>query len=111
MEVRDVVLGLSNGTAESEVQLPALSLRQLACPRRLLEGAGEEDDMPLPEEFARILACNQFSLPRVNPNAAPIEVGNDTEYSGIWLLPACVNHSCRPSVQRVIVRDCFFLRA
>ena len=94
----------------------------------------------------------------VNPNAAPLEIGNaassehsplmlrsqvvcvcvcsseDTQRSGLWLLPVYVNHSClpnaltsfapkrdmvnpgdlsraEPKVQRLIVLDCLFLRA
>jgi len=47
----------------------------------------------------------------VNPNAAPLEIGNDTQRSGLWLLPVYVNHSCLPNVQRLIVLDCLFLRA
>eukprot|EP00435_Cladocopium_sp_Y103_P017461 s2842_g4.t1 len=49
------------------------------------------------EEARDILYHNQFSLPLVNPNAAPLEVGNDTERSGLWLLPVFVNHSCFPN--------------
>ena len=50
----------------------------------------------------------------VNPNAAPMEIGNalpsdadlnheatsvvqDSQRSGLWLLPAFVNHSCLPN--------------
>ncbi|CAK0892833.1 unnamed protein product [Prorocentrum cordatum] len=110
-ELREAVLCLSRGTAASEVQLPALSPSQLAAPRRL-PCASEADEQEISlDEVQTVLYYNQFSLPLVNPNAAPIEVTNDPGRSGLWLLPAFVNHSCRPNVQRLIVRDCLFLRA
>jgi len=89
--------------------MPATSVVQLADPQDLLE-TDESDELTL-EEARDILYHNQFSLPLVNPNAAPLEVGNDTERSGLWLLPVFVNHSCLPNVQRIIVLDCLFLRA
>eukprot|EP00434_Breviolum_minutum_P034760 symbB.v1.2.030771.t1/scaffold3505.1/size55173/3 len=106
----DLVRSLSRGTPESERKMPATSVVQLADPQDLLETDESADELTL-EEARDILYHNQFSLPLVNPNAAPLEVGNDTERSGLWLLPVFVNHSCLPNVQRIIVLDCLFLRA
>uniref|UniRef100_A0A7S4SLY9 SET domain-containing protein n=1 Tax=Alexandrium monilatum TaxID=311494 RepID=A0A7S4SLY9_9DINO len=114
-ELQAAVLALSRGTPASEASLPLLDLQQLAAPRRCGggEGGGAADAAARPpsEALSSVLYFNQFSLPRVNPNAAPIEVTNDPGRSGLWLLPSFVNHSCRPNVQRVMVRDCLFLRA
>ncbi|CAL1132344.1 unnamed protein product [Cladocopium goreaui] len=106
----EAVRSLSRGHPESEQKMPALSMAQLAKPEDLIDGDEPLDQLPL-EEARNILYHNQFSLPLVNPNAAPLEVGNDTERSGLWLLPVFVNHSCLPNVQRIIVLDCLFLRA
>lgn len=118
-DLRDTVWKLSRGTRNSEVLMPTLDALQLAAPRRLIpqqqrqEEADEQDDTFELDELVlqTILYSNQFSLPIVNPNSAPIEVTNDFERSGVWLLPCFANHSCLPNVQRVIVKDCFFLRA
>lgn len=110
-ELREAVLGLSHGTESSESCIPSLSLRQLAAPRDLQADKGCDGDAASEEELRTILEFNQFSLPIVQSNTAPIEVTNDLARSGLWLLPAFVNHSCVPNVQRIIVCDCLFLRS
>lgn len=117
--LKHCVLNLSRGTPDSEVSLPMEELIQLAAPRRLSDdceemGAEESDAQEiaaLAKEVETILFFNQFGLPRVNANAAPIEVANDPGRSGLWILPAFMNHSCLPNVQLLIVWDCLFLRA
>lgn len=109
-ELAEAVSCLSRGPGESESALPSLSPSELAAPGRFEYDREVSDGVPL-AELREILRHNQFSLPMMNPNTAPIEIGNDPERSGLWLLPSFLNHSCRPNTQRVIVRDMFFLRA
>ncbi|CAE7198225.1 Rpap3 [Symbiodinium natans] len=110
-EVGQVLRSLSRGTKESEEEMPLLSPAQLAAPRKLLRAEATSEVESSVEEMKAVLYYNQFGLPIVNPNAAPLEIGNDPERSGLWLLPVYVNHSCLPNVQRLIVLDCLFLRA
>eukprot|EP00929_Paragymnodinium_shiwhaense_P097942 TRINITY_DN59500_c0_g1_i1.p1 TRINITY_DN59500_c0_g1~~TRINITY_DN59500_c0_g1_i1.p1 ORF type:complete len:824 (-),score=174.82 TRINITY_DN59500_c0_g1_i1:34-2505(-) len=116
--LREVVLSLSRGTAESEQRLPNRTMDELAAPgcwAHVPEGAPAWGLKPPPpdhmEELTEILKFNQHALSYVNPNAAPIEMSSDPRRSGLWLLPAFLNHSCAPNVQRLIVHDRLLLRA
>ena len=115
--LRKAVMSLSRGTQESESQMPRASLVQLVAPHGVSDECEEEEEEEKVEQDAvlseveSVLHFNQFCLTRVNPNAAPIEVATDTTRSGLWLLPAFLNHSCLINVQRVIVGDVLFLRA
>lgn len=111
---RQAVLTLSRGSPESEQRLPAQSLEELTAPSNWALSADGPVHAESPVEVSdirQVLRFNQFALTTVDPTVAPVALGNDSNRSGLWLLPAYVNHSCRPNVQRVVLHDRLVLRA
>lgn len=108
---RRVVLTLSRGTPASEEELPQLTPGDLIAPSGWAFES-DSDHEPVPEDVLRdILMFNEHALSLVNPNNAPVTMDNDPDRSGLFLLPAFLNHSCRPNVQRLMANDRLFLRA